>query len=421
MDDRLQQGIAAARAGRRDEARELLIKAVEADERNAAAWLWLSGVLDNPADIRVCLENVVELEPGNERAKQGLAWLDARYGPPAKPEPPQPPAPVEAPVPDMPAPTVGAAALAPTVTVDPTIQPSLPPDPDAPAEPGEACPYCGSPVGAEQTRCPECRRDLMVRTEPREQRSIWLTILGILWIISSVLTLLAGLLFTLVLGVAAQQIAAFTRGSFPFGALLPGVGVVIFGAFALWMSVALLRRQRWAYYVVVVLTVFSLVVMVVQVTGGAAMIGAISSSMLPESVPPEVAGSIATITGLALLCSVGLNLLYVALVVLSYRDFFGPRARMRASVEPADDREHFNRGLAFKNQQMWYMAMLEWEAAVAHAPRDPSYLHALGLAYAQVGRFDQARRTLDTAIQVSPGNPQIQESRALVDRMAAKA
>jgi hypothetical protein len=33
---------------------------------------------------------------------------------------------------------------------------------------------------------------------------------------------------------------------------------------------------------------------------------------------------------------------------------------------------------------MWYMAVKEWEAAVSKAPRDMNYLHALGLAYAQI-------------------------------------
>ena len=37
----LAQAIAAARAGRHDEARATLLKVLEADERNESAWLWL--------------------------------------------------------------------------------------------------------------------------------------------------------------------------------------------------------------------------------------------------------------------------------------------------------------------------------------------------------------------------------------------
>src|SRR5690349_14541710 len=82
MDELLQQGIAAARAGRREEARGLLMRVVEADERNERAWLWLAGVVDDPGDIRTCLENVLDLNPDNVKAQQGLAWVDQRYGPP---------------------------------------------------------------------------------------------------------------------------------------------------------------------------------------------------------------------------------------------------------------------------------------------------------------------------------------------------
>src|SRR5215217_7551868 len=85
MIDLLQQGIVAARAGNRDEARALLMQVVEADERNEHAWLWLAGVVDAPEDIRTCLQNVLDLNPANKQAQQGLAWVEQRYGAPAPP------------------------------------------------------------------------------------------------------------------------------------------------------------------------------------------------------------------------------------------------------------------------------------------------------------------------------------------------
>ncbi len=54
------------------------------------------------------------------------------------------------------------------------------------------------------------------------------------------------------------------------------------------------------------------------------------------------------------------------------------------------------------------------------SPKDVDYLHALGLAYAQVKEFAKARTTLDTALSLAPTNPRIQDSRALVDRLMAK-
>ena len=88
MSDPLQQGIVAARAGRREEARALLMQVVEGDERNEQAWLWLAGVVDTPDDIRTCLQNVLDLNPTNQQAQQGLAWVEKRYGPSLPPPEP---------------------------------------------------------------------------------------------------------------------------------------------------------------------------------------------------------------------------------------------------------------------------------------------------------------------------------------------
>ena len=43
--DLLQQAIAAAKAKRPAQARELLMRIVELDDHNEQAWLWLSGVV----------------------------------------------------------------------------------------------------------------------------------------------------------------------------------------------------------------------------------------------------------------------------------------------------------------------------------------------------------------------------------------
>src|SRR5215204_3702188 len=79
-DNLLEQGISAAITGRRDEARALLSQVVEADDRNEQAWLWLAGLLEEPEDIRTCLENVLHLNPDNIKAQQGLEWLEQRHG-----------------------------------------------------------------------------------------------------------------------------------------------------------------------------------------------------------------------------------------------------------------------------------------------------------------------------------------------------
>lgn len=71
----VREGINAFKGGRKDEARALLLKATELDQYNEDAWLWLSGLMDTPEDQRTCLENVLAINPNNERANQGLSYL----------------------------------------------------------------------------------------------------------------------------------------------------------------------------------------------------------------------------------------------------------------------------------------------------------------------------------------------------------
>lgn len=80
-DDLLKQGIAALNARRKAEARSLLTQVVEQDDRNEMAWLWLSGAVDTDEDRRVCLENVLAINPDNGLAQRGLATLQKRGSP----------------------------------------------------------------------------------------------------------------------------------------------------------------------------------------------------------------------------------------------------------------------------------------------------------------------------------------------------
>ena len=99
--DLLNQGITAAKAGRNEQARRLLRQAIEQDEDNEQAWLWLSSVVESPDEQRLCLENVVAINPSNAFARAGLRRLAGTITPPAgktedsgqRPIPPAPQAP----------------------------------------------------------------------------------------------------------------------------------------------------------------------------------------------------------------------------------------------------------------------------------------------------------------------------------------
>lgn len=73
-----QRGVAAARGGQRRVAAGFLTRSVQLNPRNEGAWLWLSGVLDEPREIEFCLKSVLKLNPHNERAQRGLRWLQER-------------------------------------------------------------------------------------------------------------------------------------------------------------------------------------------------------------------------------------------------------------------------------------------------------------------------------------------------------
>lgn len=71
----LSEGIAAAKAGDRQGARDLLARVVQMDDRNVTAWLWLSGVVDDLNYREVCLQTALKLDPGNAAARRGLTQV----------------------------------------------------------------------------------------------------------------------------------------------------------------------------------------------------------------------------------------------------------------------------------------------------------------------------------------------------------
>lgn len=83
----VREGINAIKAGRKDEGKALLLKATELDQYNAEAWLWLSGTMDSLDDQRTCLENVLAIDPNNQRAKQGLDYIAKQTANPLAPPP----------------------------------------------------------------------------------------------------------------------------------------------------------------------------------------------------------------------------------------------------------------------------------------------------------------------------------------------
>jgi tetratricopeptide (TPR) repeat protein len=402
MSELLQRGIALARGGKRAEARAVLLEVVEADERDEQAWLWLSGVVDDPEDVRVCLENVLAINPEHTQARQGLEWLNARYGAPVVlPEAPsevQTTLPSEEardePPPEPPAPAGLAEPLsAPTLTSS---------DGDNP------CPYCGAATAASARSCQRCRRSLLIRDAPRAQRSIWLTLLALFFFAYGVLAIGAAI-YPLASSVAQRTMAFASDPNAVTGEQqIPTFQLLLGGAFGIVeiaIGALLLRRERITY---------ALAAIVQLLTAAGAI-------LFLARTPSDAFGGGSLLFLLGVLVGTLVVLIPAGLFALSYRDFVGGQSRFMPKFVRADHATHYNNGVAYKDRGMWYMAMREWELAVTRAPFDLNYLHALGLAYAQVGRHDRARSTLDRALQIAPSHRQISESRALVERMASES
>ena len=75
MDDLLQQGIAAYKAGNQDKARGLFIALVRQNPNSEQAWGWMSSVCNTDRERIHCVKQVVRINPNNEKARQHLEQL----------------------------------------------------------------------------------------------------------------------------------------------------------------------------------------------------------------------------------------------------------------------------------------------------------------------------------------------------------
>lgn len=76
LQQKLREGIDAAKAGDAAKARRLLSEVVRADGQNELAWIWLATVLGNPSERRLALKRVLDINPNNNRAREALRQLE---------------------------------------------------------------------------------------------------------------------------------------------------------------------------------------------------------------------------------------------------------------------------------------------------------------------------------------------------------
>ncbi len=75
MENYLQQGIAAAKAGDKPRAFDLLMRATEDPASSEYAWLWLSSVVNDDPERLYCINNALRINPNNDTANRAAAML----------------------------------------------------------------------------------------------------------------------------------------------------------------------------------------------------------------------------------------------------------------------------------------------------------------------------------------------------------
>ncbi|KAB8143862.1 hypothetical protein F8S13_08145 [Chloroflexia bacterium SDU3-3] len=422
----LSDAMAAARAGRREEARALLMRVLETDERNAQAWLWLSGVVDDPEEMRVCLDNVLHLEPSNPHALKGIAILDQKYGRPQAREVGQPAdapaAPAEAAAPATPAPAAEVAAPAAEVAT-PAAPPSEPmaapavadvevarPAPAAPVA-GDAapCPCCGAMMPLKLRRCTQCSRPMLLHTPPNpEEGSRSLTLLAFLW----VLPVIIAFVFVIFLWgpIMNSRVDLLLDGA---SRIIVLIILSVISLPAILIARGLFLRRRWAFIVAVILLGLNTLGFLQRVVEFVIMVAQSDDIQMLTS---------STMIMVLMLVVLVISFLWISfqgfLLYRGYPKVFGSKVRFVHTVGAGTAAEHYNTGIALKEQGMWYAAMQEWEAAAYGDAANVQYLHALGLAYAQVKQRAKAISTLEHAITLAPNDQRLRETYQMVQTLA---
>ncbi len=74
----LVQGFKAAKENHRDEAYNIFCEVVRRDPNNELGWLYRAATTDDLSEAYVCLQRVLNINPGNEKAQRGIERIQAR-------------------------------------------------------------------------------------------------------------------------------------------------------------------------------------------------------------------------------------------------------------------------------------------------------------------------------------------------------
>ncbi|MBN1936307.1 MAG: hypothetical protein JW934_16695 [Anaerolineae bacterium] len=385
-----QQGVASAKSGQRAQAREALALAVELDEKNVSAWLWLSGVVNDLQDREVCLQNVLDLDPGHAAARKGLEQIQAQL---ARLESSS----LQEPLP------VAATPQAPPRSILTELDDPL------------LCPYCAMPTEAKDRRCTMCGGNLWIEAgREGKQRSVWLWIVIVFQALGATGVGL-NVLMALINAVGAPD---DTGAIWLFMTLVYGVMFVVCAG----LAVGLYLRWRWVYYVYLVTSILNLGFAVLTF-----VLGLFAASLLPsllESLADEqMVDFLVRFYLIVAIVYIFVTLLWFLLILAIKADFEGEKLRLLLDVNPLTKTSSalLLRGRQFIKQKMWALAALHLARAVSMITEQADGRAALAFACVKLRRYDLAEHVLVEAQRISPHDAELKEIQDLLNGLRREA
>ncbi len=378
---------------------------LRADERNELAWLWLSGVVKTTEDRRICLENVLAINPENTTARWGLEKL----GPLPDDEEASlstPHAKTEEKVlrreytPVSPA----AAVLYPERQVqevrwqEPVLEQkaaraeyrTTSKYDDVWSRNEDICAYCAHQLEEDETRCPNCKHNLIskrfVYAEPTSSMHVYWVILvgmGQLFLVEAIIDVLLGPNYWTASGYLAL--------------------LVLFWGLAL----GVYFRQSWAHissiFMLLLVLIGFLVTTLVDVDLSVIGLDVLDSS-IRDFVSPLVEGLLSFLEIFEVATAV-LGLFYG--IFKAGPDFERKETRLIAAVTKGrrNAADYHNIARHLSERGLWATAVLHWQHASAQEPGQVTYQKQLGLAYARLGFYQRGLDVLQSAHDISSYPP----------------
>jgi tetratricopeptide (TPR) repeat protein len=404
----LREGVAAAKAGRRVEARALLMQVVEANEHSEQGWLWLSGVVDTDEDRLICLENVLTLNPDNVQARAGLKWLRERG---VVAEPPVEEALEAGPVREgyrVEGEQPDARAQEALDDVH-AVQYAGSPGPQASAgwEPeqfmtSDGCVYCGLLVGDQVPHCPHCGGRLRAQRFKLEERSVTGQLLPAYWLVIAVVNFSGFVLISFDWEIFVDNVADRVPT-----ALGPYVADVLSQIFSYVLGPAL-DDVTSTEVSVVRYSLLGLAVLGTLVALGLFLRRPLAHMLGLGLVALHFVAYVALFAlgflGIILAAIEGILTIFLTMSMFQTVEDYSKELyweRLEPDRHLLNDLDYYRRGRVYAQRGMWAKALLHWRRAAAKNSQRDTFFAATAQAYAHLGHYEEALTQVDTAIRVS--------------------